>query len=795
MNTQLHWLLTGLLVSTFVLTSVLVQAQTTGKTEKEAPVLGRHIEEVLVTATKRTESVQRIAASISAISAEELEARRVSEFFDYGTTIPNLSFGATDDGILSGRTIALRGVQGENTTGVYIDDTPLSETIDPRILDLERIEVLRGPTGTLYGARSLGGTIRQITRKPDFERFSAKIRTGIASSKESDGINYLGNFSANIPLSDRAAVIITALQEEKSGNYDRVFGNIADPFGAPTTFSNAPTRTVEDVDDESTTAARIALLWQPTESLTIEPRLMVQKVKLSGFPLADTNPDNFSQNRDVNVNAPEGGSDKWTLASLNISHTTEYGTLTSAFSYFDRSTFEFEESGAFINFILLLPGEFEGFGVPLDILAPKQLSSPIFQKLESTSYTEELRFASDLDGALNYVAGLFYQKLDRRQAYQPRNVAAGLNDILAEAGIPVSFPGDLIFTSDTPSSLKDLGIFGELSIDFTDKFSLSVGGRYYDVEVEFLDRRAGLAAGINLEPDASLNTIEPITNDKQEEDGLNLKFAAEYAATEDVLIYGQISQGFRIGGVNEFTPAGGEDPLGCLAQAAAAGLEDFNKTTYQSDKLISYEVGVKSTLGGHTRLNVAAFHIDIADIQQRFPFACGFPLTSNFGDATSQGIELELLSRPTAGLTLGVNLGLTKAKFSESFGTSFINKGDPLQQVPEFTASGSIDYFIPAVVGNADLFVRLDANYIDDSVTRTNASSNAATRSRDGYEQINLRTGLETNNWTVALYVRNLTNNIANLGDNRSLAAETPGRIRYVVSRPRTIGLDVQYQF
>lgn len=796
---QPHWMFAGLLASALALNSVFAQAQTA---ENEALNVDQassgYIEEVLVTATKRTESVQSIAASISAVSADELEARRVSEFFDYATIIPNLSFGATDDGILSGKSIALRGIQGENTTGVYIDDTPLSETIDPRILDLERIEVLRGPTGTLYGARSLGGTIRQITRKPDFEAFGGKVVVGVSSSKESGGINYLGNFSVNIPLSDNTALIIAGLREKRTGNYDRVFGNIANPFTAPTTFSGDPTRTVKDIDDESTTAARIALLWQPTESLTIEPRLMYQKIKLSGFPLADTSPDNFSQKRDVRVDALEGGSDEWTLATFNINYAVKYGTLTSAFSYFDRSTFEFEESGAFINFILQLPGTFGGFGVPLNILAPKQLSSLIFQQLEATSYTEELRFASDLAGTFNYVVGFFYQKLDRLQAYQPRNVAAGLNDILEAASHPARFPGDLIFTSDTPSSLRDLGIFGELSIDFSDSFSLIVGGRYYDVEVDFLDRRAGLAAGIELAPDVNLNTIDPVTDSTQKEDGLNLKFAVEYAATDDVLLYGQISEGFRIGGINEFTPAGGADPLECLKQVREAGLAAFNTPTYKSDELVSYEVGIKSTLGNRTRLNIAAFHVDISNIQQRFPFSCGFPLTGNFGDATSQGIELELLSRPTVGLTVGVNIGFTKAEFSESFGTGatpFIQKGDPLQQVPEFTASGSLDYFIPAIVGNADLFIRLDGSYIDDSVTRTNASSNAATRQRDGYEQVNFRIGLERDNWTAAFYVRNVTNNIANLGDSRSIAAETPGRIRYVVSRPRTIGFDLHYRF
>jgi len=147
------------------------------------------LEEIIVTATKRTESAQSLPLSVSSISGDELRERGLTEFFDYAITIPNLSFGAATDGILSNRTVSLRGIEGTNTTGFYIDDTPITETIDPRILDLERIEVLRGPSGTLYGARSLGGTNRQITRQPDPEQTEGWVRTELSSSKESDDLN------------------------------------------------------------------------------------------------------------------------------------------------------------------------------------------------------------------------------------------------------------------------------------------------------------------------------------------------------------------------------------------------------------------------------------------------------------------------------------------------------------------------------------------------------------------------------------------------------------------------------
>ncbi|MCY4563872.1 MAG: TonB-dependent receptor plug domain-containing protein, partial [Gammaproteobacteria bacterium] len=163
------------------------------------------LEEIIVTATKRSESVQTLPLSVSSISGDELRERGLTEFFDYAVTIPNLSFGAATDGILSNRTVSLRGIEGTNTTGFYIDDTPITETIDPRILDLERIEVLRGPSGTLYGARSLGGTIRQITRQPDVERTEGWVRAELSSSRHSDDLNYLVSGSFNVPFNERVA--------------------------------------------------------------------------------------------------------------------------------------------------------------------------------------------------------------------------------------------------------------------------------------------------------------------------------------------------------------------------------------------------------------------------------------------------------------------------------------------------------------------------------------------------------------------------------------------------------------
>ncbi|MEM7706313.1 MAG: TonB-dependent receptor [Pseudomonadota bacterium] len=751
------------------------------------------LEEIVVTATKRTESLQTIPLSISAISGEELQARGMTEFFDYAVTIPNLSFGAATDGVLSGRSISLRGIQGSNTTGFYIDDTPITETIDPRILEVERIEVLRGPQGTLYGGRSLGGTIRQITRQPQFDVSESRLRTGLSSTDESSDLNFVVSGSTNVPLSSSAAAIFSILYEENAGAFDRAVGTIPDHLGAPATLDGSPRSVRRDVDDRTTLAAQASFLIETTSGWSIAPRLMYQKTELDGFPLADIDPDNFTQNRDFDT--PEGGEDEWYLATLNLKKDFSAGSFVSATSYFDRQTFEFEGSGSFINFLQALPGEFGGFGL-FDVIPVTPVASPIFQTLNFESLTQEFRFASDLSGPMNFVVGGFYQDTDDDEAFQPRNIASGLEDnfrlLQTTLGIPGPIEdiwpfGDLVFTSNRPSSVEELGVFGEVTYDFNDRLTGTFGARWFDTQVEFSERQAGLAAGVPLANDASLDTIAATTGG-QTDSGFIFKAALEYELGDSTYLYGSVAEGFRIGGANGLIP----DSLGCPQNLIDLGLEGVDTSQFESDDLVSTEIGLKMEPTTWSRLNVSLFHIDFEDIQQPVQLTCGFQFVGNFGAARSQGVEIEYTARPTDRLGLSLNFGYTDAEFTETtFGGALNSDGDALQFVPEITASAAFDYLVPNAWGAFDLIVNGDFSYVDDSISRVNSIE----RPRDSYEFANLRFRLANDRYGFTFFIRNLTNDIANLADNRSLAAETPGRPRFVVSRPRTVGLEFNVDF
>ena len=739
------------------------------------------LEEVIVTASKREASTQTSAISISVISGEDLKERGVAEFFDFAPSVPNLSFGGATDGVLSSRSLAIRGVQGRNTTGVYIDDTPISENLDPRVLELKRIEVLRGPQGTLYGARSLGGTLRYISRKPDTTENYGGVTTDISTTNKASKPNYMVSGNYNFRLSDRAALLISGLYEYQEGVFDRAVGTIADHLMAPATFTAAGATSVnKDVDDRTTAAFSVSMLIQPVDSLTIEPRIIYQEAKIDGFPLADLETDNYDQNRDFDT--AEGGEDKWTLYSLNVNYKAAFGTFTSATSRFERKVFEFEGSGSFINFLQALPASDGGFG-----LTPvRPVPSPIFQEQNFETTVQELRFVSDFSDHFDFVVGGFYQKTLDRQAFMPRNFATGLNRNFMDAGATVvEWPfGDLVFTSDSPTNITELGFFSEVTFSFSDRFALLLGARLFDTKVEISDQRAGLAVQVPLANDAPLTSIPAFTN-RQDENGFNFKTSLEYSVTDDLFVYASIAEGFRLGGGNGPIPAS----LGCPDDLTTIGVDNADTGSYESDDLVSYEAGIKADLASTTRVNLTAFVIEVDNIQQVIQLPCGFQFVGNFGKAESKGIELEVFVQPTDNFSLGFNLGYTDAEFTETTGVA--SRGDPLQFVPKWTASAYADLTVPAMVKTLDFFLRMDISYVDDSVSRVNSIS----RRRDSYEQLGLRLGLRNEKFGITFYGRNLTDDIANLGDSRSLAAETPGRPRFVVSRPRTLGFQFSANF
>jgi len=305
------------------------------------------LEEVIVTAQKRAETEQSVPLSMTTFNAAALQQKEITEFFDYATKVPNLGFAMTGDGVGTARTISIRGISGDNVTGFYIDDTPLPDSIDPRILDVARIEVLRGPQGTLYGARSMGGTVRVITETPDFKGFSANVHAGISDTWHTDRPNYIADAVVNLPLvQDRLSLRLSGFYDEEAGYLNRRYCTNPATAGVtcfPLTTDSALTTTVKDVAAINTYGGAAALTFKVTDNFTITPRMMLQRADYNGLPMSDylsdpatyprtgypypapgsqvpplpvvtippATPNNFTQGRFFNV--PEGGYDRWDL--------------------------------------------------------------------------------------------------------------------------------------------------------------------------------------------------------------------------------------------------------------------------------------------------------------------------------------------------------------------------------------------------------------------------------------------------------------------------------------------------
>jgi len=736
------------------------------------------LEEVIVTATKQAESLQDVGMSITALSDAELEKMGAVELLDFAVHVPNLGMAYEADGRFDSSSPSIRGIFGTNTTGFYFDDTPVNASILPRVMDVERIEVLRGPQGSLYGAKSMGGTIRIITKQPNLTEAESKLHATLSTVKYgNENWNVDGIF--NVPLvPDVAAVRVTAYYGHNSGIFDRVYipqwtdssGNVRQSPGPA-----FPRR--KNVDDEKYYGGQLAGKIAFSDSVSVDLKLMTQKIEADGLPFADIKASNTTERRFFDSKEP--GTDLWHIYSGTLNWTTSAGEVTSTTSWYDRKTSEWEEEATFLHFLFD-----QVIGIPID-----PIESVINTTEKYDSFVQETRFNSSFDGKFNFIAGFFYQD-SKWNHYYPRAVqtglAAAIDAFTGEPGLGQNCEygfcltdDDLIFTDRTITNTKETAFFGELTYQFSDRWSVTAGGRFYDNKVDATDAADGFA-----------NSGPSSYAEKQSENGFNPKVLVEATVNEDVNVYASAAKGFRIGGVN------GNVPIGlCGPELDDLGIDPSNATTYDSDSLWSYELGFKSTLADNrVTLNGAVYFIDWSNIQQLNRLACGFQFVQNAGKAESKGFELELQAAPVEGLSLSAAVGYTKAQITDDGGVPGVTDGDKIQGVPDWTVSGSAQYNWPAFA-QWEGMVRADANYYGDSYSSNNEASAATQRLRKAWSALNLRAGIVNDKWDLTLFIDNVTDERANLADSRSIAAETPGRQRLVVNRPRTVGIEARMRF
>ncbi len=762
----------------FKKTEVSASDNLTIKLEEDAMQLS----DVVVTANKSTQNAQDVPLSVTVLGVKDLAKMGATEFTDYAVAIPNLSFGTqgAGSGVSLGRNtnqISLRGISGTNTTAFYLDDTPLPENIDPRILDIARVEVLRGPQGTLYGSNTLGGAIKVVTATPDSNRFSGTIATSVASVAEGD-YDYGINGILNIPLAqDKLGLRISGFYDFETGLLDTAIipgvnllnGNTPltnDIAGDPIDIATdgcvgCNLEDQENIDDESSYGFMANLGYTPSDKVTISAKVMRQSTRADGSNLRDTSVDNFTQLRGTNTE--EYFDEDWTHYSLSGSFDFGKGSLQTSTSYFDQFYEEQEEEGAFLSTAIL------GFDGENNL---DYWGGWIRANVDYTRLTHETRYLSKLDGKFNFVAGVFYSKEDI--VHNSFSLKPGLISYLQ-----APFLEDIQWWNfDRVNDQSEFSVFGELYYELTEKFKLTAGLRYFDAKKEV----DGLQVG------GPVDYVDTPVGGTFEEDGFSPKIGLEYKVDEQNLLFANISRGFRLGDVNPTVPV-----QFCAEELAE--LENDVPETFESDFLWNYEVGYKGTLAdGRLILNGTAFYNDWTNFrQQRFFSSCGFGFSANVGSARSIGFEIESQYKISKTLKMGLGIGVIDAQITEGGEGLLAEAGDDILFSPSLTANINFDYTKPIGEGKA-LIGRIDMQYASERTSSFEPESNPE-RVFEPYTLMNGRFGVVLNKLELAIFARNITNENANFGDLLSIAAETPGRPRYRSNRPRTIGLQARLNF
>jgi len=710
---------------------------------------GGPMPEVVVTATRRAENQFDVPMTMTVIGAAQIGAQELQTFHDFASVVPNLNFnhgapngffgGNTDD-----RAVAIRGIQGSDTTGFYLDELPIPPSMNPRLPDLERIEVLKGPQGTLYGARSMGGTVRLITRRPSLEGFSVSLGAQ-GTSIDGGGSGYAIHGALNLPLlSDVLALRITPYRGQDGGYINRVW---------PTTQVG-----VQHVQRNSAqlgySGIGASLLWKPVENLSVRPIFLYQSSSTNGLPMGDFSAANLTNVRHFDI--PEGLAEKFWVAGMTVDLALPAGTITSATAFLDRRTSDREDLSEFTAF---------AFGTPL-------FSAPVEQFAANRNVSQELRFTSSWNHPLHLTGGLFYRRTSSSVDFVQQ----------IEQFLPI-YGTTVVAANHGKVTEYDRAIFGELTYAITPRWSLTVGGRYSRNNTLFTLYAWGAAFGAVSQADAV-----PTIN--RERDGvLTPKFLVKYQPTENLNIYADAVKGFRPGS-GQLTP----DVEICASEYARVGLTPEQLSSFKADSVWSYELGAKvRSVNRRFALNTALFWIQWIQKRQILPLACGFSAVINSGSARSRGVELDFSLVPIDGLTLTGGIGYDDATVLDPGSLlTFPTPGSRIVQVAPL--SGNLSAKIERGVGaGTRLIFQADYSYTAHSYSATTSAQEPLLR--PAYSLVDVRTALNRGPIEAALFVKNLGDAHPNFSEGYSIGGFVPGRLRWNTGTPRLYGFEVTATF
>lgn len=774
---------------------------------QEASVL----EEVVVTARKRgDEAILDIGGSIQAISGEGLAQNGATGFDDYMRQVASLGYNNSGPGQTQ---IQLRGVNTIKadrfsanlppTVGVFFDETPLGLSgyqPDNGLFDINRVEILRGPQGTLFGANSLSGAIRVIPNEPDFDSTAGEAGMSFSNTKDGDP-SYSGHATLNVPVSDTLALRLVGFSNSQGGFIDNVY------------TIDSSINEIENYNDTNSLGGRATALWKPSDALRVKATISYESTKSDGRPdeyipndpqsierfsssdflLAGERVDQWVVSDELQTATPipelfesEGG-----FASLQIDwDVSDNLSITSVTSYSDREILDvLDDTMRFREFTTGYFGGFCDSGGPCVGPYPDNdipvVSVPSISITESKRFSQDLRISASLGDDISVVAGLYYED-DTRDFessvpfrgidaytinYHPDYWGSYVTDpetrVEQTKGIDNSFYG--IFDVDT----TQFSAYGEATFEVGD-FDITGGLRYFDYSQDGL-----------IDWDGWINFDRTVRDETIDENGVNPKLEVAYTGNEDHLVYASAAKGFRLGSTTQQINEGfcGEDLEGM-------GLDEAPGTV-ESDSLWNYEIGLKSSLfEGSTTLTAALFHIDWSDARSLIPLDCGWVVELGDLEVENQGIEVELYSQLSANLGVNFIASYTKSEIAEDQLTIGAKKGDRTSYAPEVTANAGFNYTIPEAFNDWDWSLRGDISYIGDMVNRVGTVGPAA-ENIPSSTVVNLYTGFTTESWEITFFAKNVT-------DERLVVGVDTARDRpkhFSRGRPLNYGISARFFF
>jgi iron complex outermembrane receptor protein len=756
-------------------------------------------EEITVTARKKEETLQQVPISVAAPTESELRDRGAQTIEDVaanvaGFTVQNLGPGQSQ--------IAIRGVSSgqivrdqpgvKEQVGVYLDESVISLSLftpDLDLFDLSRVEVLRGPQGTLFGSGSESGTVRYITNQP---KIGTQETIGEVNVETIDtgGTGGSVKFATNVPMTTTSAARLTGYYMKYGGFIGAVQPNLS---------------IKTNVNDGYRAGARASFLFKPNAKLSITPRLVYQKLDVNGWnridifnilgnPYTTTRPRVLLSDRQQFTQIGEPTTDKFLLGDVNFSYDLGGGrTLSSITSYTDRDILVTRDAGALTSSIT--GGT---IALPQNVYT---LNAPLFDATTAQGFTEELR-VSGTNANVQWVAGGFY-------AHNKRHYGQNLpvKGFTALTGIPTEgtkiAETDELYKSDLRYTLNQAAIFGEGTYTVNPRLDITAGLRWYD----FSEDRTQIFDGIFADPIDSVGSVDA--------NGFAPRIMASFKATDTTRLYGQIAKGFRLGGINDPLLT----PLCSPGDKATFGGHE----TWEDETLWNYEIGSKSrVMNGRGGFNVAAFMSDVTNLQATVTAGtCSSRLIFNVPKARAMGAEVEFDLTPTDNFDFAISASHTNSELRSNVVdgsgaiVAGIRSGARMPSVPEDQAAAAATYRWPTgssvgylsgvwthigdrftQVGDEDLGTSATVSMttfpgtIGGPLTQSTFTFNPKL---PAYDLINLRVGILKGRWDTAVFVNNITDERALLALDRERGFRA--RVGYMTNQPRTFGISTRMNF